>query len=203
YSTGSVDTYGYVYDGSLTQLTYNDNGGSGTNFSITYSFEADTVYVLACRLYSSSNTGLFDVTLTCATHSYYVTESSEATCATDGHNVYTCSVCGDTYTSDTVSATGHTYNSEVVTTAATCTTSGTKSYTCTVCGETKKEIIPATAHKYTAVTISPTCASNGNTTYTCIYCEKTYTSNIIPANGHSDIGDRIENIVPATQSEDG
>ncbi len=204
YSTGSVDTYGYVYDGNLTQLTYNDDGGSGTNFSITYSFEADTVYILACRLYSSSNTGSFDVTLTtCATHSYDITERYEATCTAAGYSVYTCSACGDTYTSNIVSATGHTWDSGVITTASTCITSGVKTYTCITCGETKKEITSATNHKYTAVTISPTCTSNGYTTYTCIYCGKTYTSNIIPANGHSDLGDRIENIVPATQSEDG
>ena len=39
-------------------------------------------------------------------HEYSLT-TQEATCETDGYDIYTC-VCGDTYTENVIHATGHT-----------------------------------------------------------------------------------------------
>ena len=61
FSTGSCDTYGYLYNASLGQLASNDDGGENNNFKITYSVQANTTYVVACRLCSSSATGTFYV----------------------------------------------------------------------------------------------------------------------------------------------
>ncbi|MCD7805154.1 MAG: hypothetical protein LUH03_08420 [Oscillospiraceae bacterium] len=80
-------------------------------------------------------------------HSYTSEVTTEATCTTDGVMTYTCSKCGDTYT-ETIAATGHSYDEGVVTTAATCTEDGVMTYTCTVCGDTYTEAIAATGHTY-------------------------------------------------------
>lgn len=40
-TSGSTDTYGYLYDASLSQLAYNDDSNGTTNFSISYSLTAN------------------------------------------------------------------------------------------------------------------------------------------------------------------
>ena len=55
------------------------------------------------------------------------------TCTTDGYTTYTCSVCGDSYTDNKVTALGHSYDKGVVT-KPTCTEGGYTTYTCSVCG---------------------------------------------------------------------
>ncbi|MCD7722828.1 MAG: hypothetical protein LUH82_02595, partial [Clostridiales bacterium] len=114
---------------------------------------------------------------TTSEHSYEITNTKEPTCTEDGYNVYTCSVCGDTYTE--VLDPAHTFNEGVVTTAATCTTDGEITYTCTVCGATETEVIPATGHNYTkAESVAATCEEAGYDIYTCENCVGTnYTIN--------------------------
>ena len=55
YSSSSSDTYGYLFDSSKTQLTYNDDGGSNRNFSITYNVTAGQLYYIVACAYSSSS----------------------------------------------------------------------------------------------------------------------------------------------------
>ena len=57
YSTSDYDTYGYLYNSSLSQLTYNDDGGSGSNFSYTYTVTAGMLYYIGVKAYHSSTTG--------------------------------------------------------------------------------------------------------------------------------------------------
>ena len=63
YSTGSSDTYGYVYDANLNELATNDDGGDEHNFKISYNLQSGTTYYLACKHYDSASTGSFTVTL--------------------------------------------------------------------------------------------------------------------------------------------
>lgn len=56
YSTGSLDTYGYLYNANKTQLTTDDDDGEGNNFSITYNVTAGTLYYLRPCGYNSSGT---------------------------------------------------------------------------------------------------------------------------------------------------
>ena len=63
-STGSCDTYGYLLNSSGSTLAYNDDGGAGVNFQISYSLTAGTTYYLKVRMYSSSVTGSFTVSVT-------------------------------------------------------------------------------------------------------------------------------------------
>ncbi|MBR0281060.1 MAG: hypothetical protein IJQ81_05630 [Oscillibacter sp.] len=64
-ATGSsTDTYGYLYnaDKSVT-LTYNDDGGSGNNFLISYDLTAGNAYCYGVRFYNSSATGTIQYSL--------------------------------------------------------------------------------------------------------------------------------------------
>ena len=60
YTTGNTDTYGTLQSSSGSTLATNDDGGSGTNFSIARSVSAGTYYI-AVRGYSSSETGSYTV----------------------------------------------------------------------------------------------------------------------------------------------
>ena len=60
YTTGSIDTYGELYQGS-TLITTNDDAGDGTNFAISYTLTAGAVYRLKVRGYSSSTEGSYNL----------------------------------------------------------------------------------------------------------------------------------------------
>ena len=90
-------------------------------------------------------------TVTTCSHSSTVLKNAvAATCTTAGYT-------GDTYCADcsellsqgsTIAATGHTWDSGTVTTAATIKAEGVKTYTCTVCGATKTETIAKLTLQY-------------------------------------------------------
>ena len=61
YSTGSMDLYGYLLDGSGNELASNDDGGEDTNFRISHSVSAGTYYVRV-RHYDNSGTGDYGIT---------------------------------------------------------------------------------------------------------------------------------------------
>lgn len=63
YSTGSSDTFGYLYDANLNQLASNDNSGENNNFQITYSLTGGTTYIFGAKFKSTSSTGSFSVKL--------------------------------------------------------------------------------------------------------------------------------------------
>ena len=58
-----IDTYGHLYDANFTEIETNDDGGTGSNFSIVYNLEAGEQYYFAARLYSSDKEGSFPVVL--------------------------------------------------------------------------------------------------------------------------------------------
>ncbi len=60
-SSGSYDTYGFLYDAEGEQLTCDDDSGNGYNFAITYMLTADTTYYLGVRFLSDTDTGDFGV----------------------------------------------------------------------------------------------------------------------------------------------
>ena len=66
-STGSYDTYGYLYNSSQSQLTYNDDAGDGSNFLISRTMTSGEIVYIGARMYSSSNTGTFNVSVTKST----------------------------------------------------------------------------------------------------------------------------------------
>ncbi|MCB1129407.1 MAG: PPC domain-containing protein, partial [Verrucomicrobiae bacterium] len=62
YTTGSTDTYGYLYDAAGTQLAYNDDAGEGLNFHLTGVLTAGT-YCVKVRHWSASSTGAYNLHL--------------------------------------------------------------------------------------------------------------------------------------------
>lgn len=108
------------------------------------------------------------------------------TCTTSGIRTYSCTKCGNSYTT-TVSYPGHSYDSGTVTKVATCTQSGSKLYTCTSCGSTKTESTPKREHNFNSgsVTKQATCTETGIKTYTCYLCDYQKTETIA-AKGHKE-----------------
>jgi hypothetical protein len=61
-TTGSLDTFMYLYDNKGNQLTYNDDWNyptNGRNARIVYSLTAGTTYKISLRFYSNSVVGSF------------------------------------------------------------------------------------------------------------------------------------------------
>ena len=63
YSTGDFDTYGYIYDESWNNISSDDDGGIGNNFSVIYDFKAGKTYYFCVKLFDSSIVGDFKVAL--------------------------------------------------------------------------------------------------------------------------------------------
>ena len=92
-------------------------------------------------------------------HEYH-TEVNAPTCTEDGYTVYSCA-CGHSYSSDYVSALGHT---EVIDVAvkATCTQSGlTAGRHCSVCGEVTmaQTVVPASGHRFDDIGYCTVCGA--------------------------------------------
>ena len=93
YSSSSYDTYGYLYNSSLSQLTYNDDGGSNSNFSYTYSVTAGTLYYIGIKAYSSSTSGTATLYIT---GTQKPTSTATASCGTTTGYVYDTSSTAST-----------------------------------------------------------------------------------------------------------
>ncbi|MBE6686811.1 MAG: hypothetical protein E7591_06210 [Ruminococcaceae bacterium] len=98
-------------------------------------------------------------------HSYYQSGYVAASCDVDGYTAYTCSKCGAVKT-DVIPATGHNYNSGVITKQPTCTVKGVRTYTCSNnSAHTYTVSIDALGHQYTeAIKVNnlvPTCENDG------------------------------------------
>ena len=61
----SGDPVGFLYNSARSELSYNDDGGTGRNFKITYDLSANTTYYLGVRFYSASSSGNIAVRATC------------------------------------------------------------------------------------------------------------------------------------------
>ena len=141
-SNNSGDTYGTLYDGSGNQLTYNDDGGSGNNFSIYYDCEANTTYFIKAHMYGSG-TGYYTfyvatIEIYCD-HEYAEVSRTDATCTSEGIINYTCTLC-DATSSEIIPMLNHVYLVQS-TTSATCTSNGIATYACSACGHNYEEIV--------------------------------------------------------------
>ena len=62
-SSGSDDTFGYIYDGNMQTLASDDDSGTNRNFKVVAQLTAGTTYYLGARFYSAGTTGTFSVTI--------------------------------------------------------------------------------------------------------------------------------------------
>lgn len=63
YSIGDSDTFGCIYDSGMNPLASDDDLGTDKNFSIAYTMEAGTSYILGAKFLNQSHTGSFIVRL--------------------------------------------------------------------------------------------------------------------------------------------
>ena len=134
----------------------------------------------------AGNASTYTITIVhpCTEGHAYVPKVTLPTCTAGGYTVYTCSVCGNSYTGDKTQALGHSYTAS--TTSGSCTSGGYTTYTCTRCGDsyTGNPTAPA-GHSFSASVTDPTCTSTGYTTYTCTKCGYNYKGNEMEPLGHS------------------
>ena len=107
-------------------------------------------------------------------HNYQVSKKVDATCTSDGYEVYACANCKDSYTKTTQEKLGHDY--ELINVViATCTEDGYYEYQCTKCGDSYKKVIKKLGHNYElSKTADATCTENGYKEFTCTRCSDSY-----------------------------
>ena len=59
FTTGNLDTYGYIEDSSGTVLTSNDDGGEGGNFRVSDEVDAGTYYIRVVGYQNEPNRPLY------------------------------------------------------------------------------------------------------------------------------------------------
>ncbi|MBE6752415.1 MAG: hypothetical protein E7556_07805 [Ruminococcaceae bacterium] len=107
------------------------------------------------------------------THKYNEEVIKQPTCTEAGTKTFTCTTCGDSYT-ESITATGHKWNSGSVTLHPTCTTVGEKTYVCNVCYESKSETISVLGHNYAkdfTIDKNPTYDEAGSKSRHCTRCD--------------------------------
>ncbi len=113
------------------------------------------------------------------------------TCATEGHTIYTCTICKTAYRDDYVPASGKHICAAGAVTAPTCTEPGYTAYACTTCEHSyQSNYVPAHGHTASgegAIT-APTCTKQGYTTYTCTVCKEAYQDQPVSASGTHTYG---------------
>ena len=179
-----------------------------------FTWSDDLSSATATRICQNDNTHTEEATVT-------VTDSGvtlQPGCETLGEHTYTATAVfpdDETAYTDTktvsIPATGHKQGSEVIEneTAATCEKDGgydTVVY-CTVCGKELSRnhtVINAIGHNWDngKATKEADCENEGELTYTCLNCGMTRTE-VIPATGHKQGSEVIENKTAATCEKDG
>lgn len=137
-----------------------------------------------------------------ATGHSYTTEKFMPDCENDGYILHTCTSCGDTYTTDVISAYGHTVVVDEAV-APGCLDDGlTEGAHCSVCEKVlvAQETVEAHGHKYETVTVAPTCTESGYDTHTCSVCGHSYTDSYTDSTGHSEV---IDSFAEPTCTETG
>ena len=125
-----------------------------------------------------------------ATGHNYSLSVTPPSCNENGYTTYTCSNCGDAYTSDYVEAINHDY--AVTTKEATCTEKGQITYTCKVCSYSYSVDTEMVEHSIVIDNAIPaTCTESGLTEGChCSVCNTVISAQeTIPATGHTEVVD--------------
>lgn len=138
----------------------------------------------------------------------YESVTTEPTCTEDGETVYTCTLCGGSYT-EIIPSEGHDY--EAVVTDPTCTKEGYTTYTCH-CGDSYvADETYSLGHDVVLMESSaPTCELNGYEYYACSRCGGQEYTIILESTGHNYVdgtcencGEADPNVKPSTPSTPG
>jgi len=179
---GAANSNGDFVYATLT-FTVNETAVAG-DYEIAVTYDADDVYNID---YDNIDFGIINgkITVDEGHQHSYTTAVTEPTCTEKGYTTYTCS-CGDSYTDDYVSETGHILGEWKVTKEATCVEFGEETRNCQNCDYVETREIEVKEHDYEAEVTAPTCTEGGYTTYTC-QCGDSYVDNYVNATGHTYI----------------
>ena len=202
-SVTSIGDYAFSSCKSLTSITIPNSVTSIGNQTFVLSNNLKDVYYTGSESeWKAISIGYNNNELTNATihfnyvppHDHnYTAVITAPTCTEKGYTIYTCTICGDTYSDNETDPFGHNWGDWVSSAevAPTCTENGSterEERRCTVCGtdETRGgEEVAALGHDYTSVVTAPNCTKGGYTTYTCTRCGDAYTGDETAATGHS------------------
>ncbi len=202
YVADYVDKYGHKYESAVTTPATHTKEGVMTYTCICGDSYTETIAKLEGHTYTSAVTkepthleeGIRTYTCECkdsytetidkiADHSYNAVITNP-TCEDKGYTTYTCE-CGDSYISNYKGATGHDYDSGIVTTKPTCTKTGIRTFTCGNCGGTYTEEVDSLGHSHTSeITTPATHIKEGVETFTCV-CGDSYTKPIAKIETHN------------------
>ncbi len=205
-SQGALDTYCELFDSAYNLLDSNDDG-EDENFSLGVYLQAGTTYILGVCAYGEASAAM-DVIVQ-SDHDM-IRSNYLPTCTAEGYTCYACAVCGMSYKTNQVPATGHSYQSVII--EATCTEEGYVKHTCTTCGHNYKDTVVASkghtwqeasctaartciacghvdgaplGHRYITEVVAPECLKDGYTAHICTGCGHTYYDQYVTATGHS------------------
>ena len=193
-------TFANLYNSEMDSMVASSSSGTANGFSVSYNLEAGETYYLEIGYRYDDSTGTFNVVINKNCVHNYKSSIVEPTCTVNGYTEHTCTLCGNSYRDNYISAAGHKWNDGIITTQSTCYSTGLKTYTCENCSSTKTEIVDMTPHAYTAVVTQPTCTNQGYTTYICKYCEDSFISDYTAPFGHAEV---IDEAVDPTCTETG
>lgn len=176
------DTVGAIYNMDGRELARNDDYDDLLSFGVECKLNKGQTYILEAGMFNSADSGSFTVTLGEAFHNYTKTTEA-ATCTVGAKEVYTCEICGASYSKTLSDPIGHSYTTTVIN--PTCTTGGYTVHTCINCGNSYTDnYTNAFGHNYSTYTVNATCTSGGYTVYTC-FCGASYVGNYTNAFGHN------------------
>ncbi len=139
---------------SITILNGNDTSNIVTTLTTSFIVNVSTPSVVSTPSWtwaSDYSSAIAVFTLSNSTtekiNAVITSSTTPATCTEDGSTTYTATVSynGSSYTdtkTESIKATGHTYDSGTITQAATEDSEGVITYTCTKCNQIKTEVIP-------------------------------------------------------------
>jgi hypothetical protein len=112
-------------------------------------------------------------------------QSTKSTCAKEGKDTTTCTLCGKVLTSETKDLLEHEWNEGVVVNEATCASIGSKKFTCKNCGAEKLETTAKLEHvESEEKTRDATCTQKGGTYTECTVCGEIISEGDVPALDH-------------------
>ena len=175
-----------INNGTTQTLTKSSNDGEYDAITVdTSSTKTITLNTLSGGYRAMVNTIEFYKAASACEHPNQTTTTVEATCTTTGSITTTCNDCGETVSTETIAATGHTSDIILDAKAPTCTDTGlTEGKQCSVCGATTQaqETVDALGHDFADPvfvregdqhTATGTCTVCGETTSTTEDCTLT------------------------------
>ena len=103
----------------------------------------------------------------------YVETVNLPTCNAEGYTLHACTRCDDSYQTDLVPKTDHTYSQQILQ-EPTCVEIGYCRNICIQCGYYETLELPKTDHQWKSEITPPTHTKQGYTSYTCLHCGAGY-----------------------------